>query len=110
MIIICAAGSLIVTLHVTKIIESLLFALTVYTAGIVPPVIFGFYKDKLRLNKFGAMAGLLLGASSALALKYLVLNQYLIYIPPIVCIIIFLVSCLTSGFNSKKLQADKNRF
>ncbi|MCL1833763.1 MAG: sodium:solute symporter family protein, partial [Leptospirales bacterium] len=70
MIITCAIASLLTAIHVTKIIESLLFALTIYTSGVVPPVILGFYKDKFRLNKYGAMAGLLIGTSSALILKY----------------------------------------
>jgi len=105
MIIICASGSLITAMHVTQIIESFLFALTVYTAGIVPAVILGFYKDKFRLNKYGATAGLLIGASSALILKYLMLNQYLIYIFPVVCVVIFLVSYFV-----KTLRADSSRF
>ena len=90
---------LLTAIHVTKIIESLLFALTVYTAGVVPPVILGFYKDKFRLNKYGAMAGLLIGCSSALILKYMMLNRYLIYIFPVVCVMIFLVSWLIDDKN-----------
>lgn len=96
MIIICGITSLIIALYVTEIIKSLLLALTVYTAGIILPVVLGFYRKRLRLNHYGAMSGIIAGGSAALIMKYFVLNQYLIYIFPSVFIIIFVVSRITA--------------
>jgi len=41
--------------------ESLLFAYTVFTCGLVVPVIAGFYKDKLKVTPRGALAALIGG-------------------------------------------------
>lgn len=95
MIIIWGILSLIIALYVTGIIKSLLLALTVYTAGIVLPVLLGFYREKFRLNHYGAMSGIISGGSSAVIMKYFELNQFLVYIFPAVFIIIFAVSRLT---------------
>jgi SSS family solute:Na+ symporter len=43
------------------VIASLLFAYTVFTCGLVVPVIAGFYKEKLRVTSQGALAGLIVG-------------------------------------------------
>jgi Na+/proline symporter len=43
------------------VISSLLFAYTVFTCGLVIPVIAGFYKEKLRVTPQGALAALIGG-------------------------------------------------
>ncbi len=43
------------------VISSLLFAYTIFTCGLVVPVIAGFYKDKLKVTPRGAMAALVGG-------------------------------------------------
>jgi len=43
------------------VISSLLFAYTVFTCGLVVPVIAGFYREKLRVTPRGAMAALIGG-------------------------------------------------
>ncbi len=43
------------------VISSLLFAYTIFTCGLVVPVIAGFYKDKLRLTWQGALVALIGG-------------------------------------------------
>jgi SSS family solute:Na+ symporter len=96
MVIFCGICSLIIALYVTEIIKSLLLALTVYTAGIVIPVLLGFYREKLKLNHYGAMSGITSGGSAAIILKYLSLNQFLIYIFPFVLIVIFIISWMTT--------------
>ncbi len=96
MIILGGVVSLVIALYVNQIIKSLFLALTVYTAGIVIPVILGFYREKLKLNQYGAMSGIIAGGSSAIIIKYLILDQYLIYIFPAVLVIIFLISRITA--------------
>jgi Na+/proline symporter len=43
------------------VISSLLFAYTIFTCGLVVPVIAGFYKEKLKLTPQGALAALIGG-------------------------------------------------
>jgi SSS family solute:Na+ symporter len=43
------------------VISSLLFAYTIFTCGLVVPVIAGFYKDRLRVTAPGALAALVGG-------------------------------------------------
>jgi len=96
MIILCGVISLIIALYVNGIIKSLFLALTVYTAGIVLPVVLGFYREKLKLNQYGAMSGIIAGGTAAVVMKYFTFDQYLIYVFPAVLIIIFTISRATS--------------
>jgi len=43
------------------VISSLLFAYTIFTCGLVVPVVAGFYKEKLKLTPRGALAALVGG-------------------------------------------------
>lgn len=95
-IILCGIISLVIALYINGIIKSLFLALTVYTSGIIIPVVLGFYRDKLKLNKYGAIAGIISGGSSAIIMKYYNLDQYLIYIFPAVLVILFAVSRIKS--------------
>ncbi len=88
--------SLLIALYINGIIKSLLLALTVYTAGIVLPVIFGFYRERLGLNHRGAMAGIITGGTAAIAFKVLMYDHLLVYIFPAVVMVIFTVSRFTS--------------
>jgi len=105
MIILCGTGSLVIALYINGIIKSLLLALTVYTAGIVLPVLLGFYREKLKLNHFGALAGIITGGSGAIILKYFLMDNLLICIFPSVLIIIFAVSYISSNYLST--EADQ---
>jgi len=75
--------SLIVALMLKGVISALLFAYTVYTAGVILPVIAGFYRKRLRVTPLGAMAALIGGGSIGLIsklfdIKYLDLGALLI--------------------------------
>lgn len=94
LVFIIGAASISITLYFGGIIKSMLFALTVYTTGLIIPVLLGFYRDKLRLNSYGAIAAVLTGSTAALILKFLSLNRYLILIFPVVLLVIFTVSYL----------------
>ena len=48
------------------VISSLLFAYTVFTCGLVVPVVAGFYKDKLKVTPQGALAALIGGGAIGL--------------------------------------------
>ncbi|RLC60678.1 MAG: sodium:solute symporter family protein, partial [Chloroflexi bacterium] len=61
--------SLILALLLKGVISALLFAYTVYTSGVILPVIAGFYKDRLRVTSLGAMAALIGGGTIGLISK-----------------------------------------
>jgi SSS family solute:Na+ symporter len=77
---ICA---LIVALALKGIIASMLFAYTVYTAGVIVPVIAGFFRKRLRVTTTGAIAAMIGGGAAGIAsklvnVKYLDLGAILI--------------------------------
>jgi SSS family solute:Na+ symporter len=53
------------------IISSLLLAYTIFTSGIVIPVVAGFYRDRLKVNSAGVIAAIIGGGGTALALNQL---------------------------------------
>jgi SSS family solute:Na+ symporter len=76
-------ASLILALALKGVINALLFAYTVYTCGLILPVIAGFYKDRLKVTPWGALAAIIGGGSAAVAsklldIKYLDLGALLI--------------------------------
>jgi SSS family solute:Na+ symporter len=65
------------------VISALLFAYTVYTAGLILPVIAGFYRNSLKVTPLGALVAIVGGGSAALisrllAVKYLDIGSLLI--------------------------------
>ncbi|GAG94927.1 unnamed protein product, partial [marine sediment metagenome] len=68
-VVILGICSLILALILKGVISALLFAYTVYTAGVILPVIAGFYKNKLRVTSMGAMAALVGGGTTGLISK-----------------------------------------
>ena len=82
-IVLLGIGALIVALTLKGIISALLFAYTIYTAGVILPVIAGFFKDKLKVTPSGALTALIVGGSVGLisklfAIKYLDLGALLL--------------------------------
>jgi SSS family solute:Na+ symporter len=82
-IILLGICALVVALMLKGIISALLFAYTVYTSGVIVPVIFGFFRNRLKVTPAGAMAALIGGGtagllSKLLAIKYLDLGALLI--------------------------------
>jgi len=68
-ILILGICSLVVALLLKGIISSLLFAYTVYTCGVTLPVIFGFFRDRLKITGNGALAALIGGGGLGLFSK-----------------------------------------
>ena len=53
--------ALVLALTLKQVYLSLMFAYTIFTCGLVVPVIAGFYKDKLKITPQGALAALIGG-------------------------------------------------
>jgi SSS family solute:Na+ symporter len=68
-IVVVGLCSLLLALALNGVISALLFAYTVYTAGLILPVIAGFYKKHLKVTPSGALAAIIGGGSAALLSK-----------------------------------------
>ncbi|MBA7525558.1 hypothetical protein ES705_17710 [subsurface metagenome] len=95
-------SSLILALTLKGIISALLFAYTVYTGGVILPVIAGFYKNRLRVTPLGALVAIVGGGSAALIsklfdIKYLDLGSLLIS-----GLLLFLVSFIDGKMRSRE--------
>jgi SSS family solute:Na+ symporter len=107
-IVVLGIASLVLALYLADIVTAILFAFTVYTAGLILPVLAGFYKDKLKVTPAGALAAIIGGGgvalvSKLLAIKYLDLGGLLIS-----GILLFLVSFIDSRVSRQRLDAGKD--
>ncbi|MFC1916496.1 sodium:solute symporter, partial [Chloroflexota bacterium] len=107
-IVLLGVCSLIVALALKGVISALLFAYTVYTAGVILPVIAGFFKNSLKVTPTGALAALIGGGSVGLVsrlltIKYLDLGALLLS-----GLLLFLVS-LIENRRKKQTRAPINQ-
>lgn len=86
---ICA---LVVALLLKGIISALLFAYTVYTSGVILPVIFGFFRNRLKVTSAGAMAALIGGGTAGLLSKLLAIRHLDLWALLISGVLLFLAS------------------
>ena len=101
-IVVLGVGSLVVALYLGGVIRALLFAYTVYTAGLVLPVIAGFFKSRLKVTSLGALVAIVGGGSAALIsklfdIKYLDLGSLLIGV-----LLLFVVSLINNRIKTGK--------
>lgn len=68
-IVIFGLVALALALLLKGVINALLFAYTIYTAGVILPVLTGFYREKLRLTSEGALAAIIGGGVVGLISK-----------------------------------------
>jgi solute:Na+ symporter, SSS family len=67
-VLILGASALILAVSLPSIIKTLLIAYTVFTGGLLVPVVAGFYKVRLGLTSTGALAALVGGGITAMML------------------------------------------
>jgi len=102
-IVVLGLGSLALALMLKGVIDALLFAYTIYTCGLILPVIAGFYKNRLRVTPLGALVAIISGGSAALISKlfhieYLDLGGLLIS-----GLLLFIVSFIDNTLRGRKL-------
>ncbi|MFC1991174.1 sodium:solute symporter [Chloroflexota bacterium] len=68
-IVILGAASLVLALYLGDIVTAILFAFTVYTGGLIMPILIGFYKDSLKVTPLGALVAIAGGGGAALVSK-----------------------------------------
>ena len=100
--------SLLLALTLKGVINALLFAYTVYTCGLILPVIAGFYRDRLKVTPMGALAAIIGGGAAGLIsklghIKYLDLGGLLISAS-----LLFLVSFIDNRIRSRRLDEGES--
>ena len=103
-IVVLGLCSLLLALTLKGVITALLFAYTVYTCGLILPVIAGFYKSKLKVTPLGALVAIIGGGSVALVSKlfdieYLDLGGLLIS-----GLLLFIVSFIDNRMKRERLD------
>ena len=63
------AASLLLALYLQNIVDTILFAYTVYTGGVIIPVLAGFCRERLKVTPAGAIAAIIGGGVAALISK-----------------------------------------
>ncbi len=98
-------AALLLAMVLKSVISALLFAYTIYTCGVILPVILGFFKDRLRLTANGALAAIIGGGLTGLVSK-LGLTAFRLDLAALgVCLVLlFGVSCLEN-----RLRASRKR-
>jgi Na+/proline symporter len=113
-IVVLGLVALVVALLLKGIINSLMFAYTIYTAGLIPIVIAGFYKEKLRVTSLGALIAVVCGGMTGLIIKIYTSGvkdadtaALLNLVPLLISIVLlFAVSWIETYFRNKKRNSD----
>jgi SSS family solute:Na+ symporter len=82
-VLVIGIASLGLALMLKGVISALLFAYTIYTCGVILPVIAGFYKDRLKVTPIAALTAIIGGGLTGLTskiwgIKYLDLGALLL--------------------------------
>jgi len=96
-------GSLLLAIVLNGVISALLFAYTLYTCGLILPVVAGFYRSRLKVTPLGALMAIIGGGSAALIsklfdIKYLDLGGLFISV-----LLLFLVSFIENRMRSREV-------
>ena len=73
-VVILGIAALLLALALKGIITTLMFAYTVYTAGVILPVAAGFYKERLKVTPNAALAAIIGGGATAVISKIYTIN------------------------------------
>jgi SSS family solute:Na+ symporter len=100
-IVVVGLCSLLLALALNGVISALLFAYTVYTGGLILPVIAGFYKKHLRVTPSGALAAIIGGGSAALLSKIFSIPYLDLGALAISAALLFLVSLIENRLKAR---------
>ena len=106
-IIVLGLGSLLLALTLKGVINALLFAYTVYTCGLILPVIAGFYKNRLKVTPLGALVAIIGGGSVALISKLFDINYLDLGGLLIGGLLLFIVSFIDNRIRGKRFDQGK---
>jgi SSS family solute:Na+ symporter len=97
-IVVMGLAALLLALYLQDIVDAILFAYTVYTGGVIIPVLAGFYRDKLKVTPAGAIAGIIGGGGAALISKLFDIKYLDVISLGISAVLLFTVSFLETRF------------
>jgi SSS family solute:Na+ symporter len=106
-IVVLGLCSLLLALTLKGVINALLFAYTVYTCGLILPVIAGFYKKRLKVTPLGALVAIIGGGSAALISKLFDVNYLDLGGLFIGGLLLFIVSFIDNRRRSKRLDPGR---
>ncbi|RLC95237.1 MAG: sodium:solute symporter family protein [Chloroflexi bacterium] len=95
--------ALLIALKMGGVISSLLMAYTVFTSGVVIPVLAGFHKKRLRVNSLGALVAVVGGGGTALAVRLLEITNYDLVGLGVCIVLLFSVSWVSERVNRSSL-------
>ncbi len=104
-IVVIGLVSLGLALYLQNIIDAVLFAYTVYTGGLIVPILAGFYREKLRVTPGGAIAAVIGGGTAALLAKLFDIRYLDVIALGISAALLFGVSFVENRFR-QKLNTD----
>ncbi|MCK4274682.1 MAG: hypothetical protein KAW90_07285, partial [Dehalococcoidales bacterium] len=102
LIILLGIISLVVALLLKGIISALLFAYTVYTCGVILPVIAGFFKGRLKVTATGALAALIGGGAAGIASKLVSVKYLDLGALALSAVLLFLVSFIDNRIKRRR--------
>ena len=103
-IVVLGLCSLLLALTLKGVINALLFAYTVYTCGLILPVIAGFYRNRLKVTPLGALVAIIGGGSVALISKLFDINYLDLGGLLLGGLLLFIVSFIDNKIRSKRLD------
>jgi len=106
-IVVLGLCSLLLALTLKGVINALLFAYTVYTCGLILPVIAGFYKNRLKVTPIGALVAIIGGGSVALISKLFDINYLDLGGLLVGGLLLFIVSFIDNRIRSKRVDGGK---
>ena len=99
-------ASLLLALYLQDIVDAILFAYTVYTGGVIIPVLAGFYRDKLKVTPSGAIAAIIGGGAAALISKLFDIKYLDVISLGISAVLLFTVSFLETRLRKNYPVSD----
>jgi len=106
-IVIFGLVALALALVLKGVINALLFAYTIYTAGVILPVLAGFYREKLKLTSEGALAAIIGGGVVALISKIAGIKNLDLGALGVSLFLLFFVSFLARRIKARKSPQEK---
>ncbi|HSW59095.1 MAG TPA: sodium:solute symporter family protein [Dehalococcoidales bacterium] len=101
-------AALLLALVLKSVISALLLAYTIYTCGVIMPVILGFFRERLKLTSNAALAAIIGGGLTGLVSKLGVTTFRLDLAALGVCLfLLFAVSYLDNRRSGWKKETDK---
>ncbi|MCK9230874.1 MAG: sodium:solute symporter family protein [Syntrophales bacterium] len=88
-VVVVGLSALFIGLKMGGVIASLLLAYTVYSAGLVVPVVLGFYREKLGLNAGGAIIAIVGGGFVGAVMKLSGSGEFLLFSLPFSAALLF---------------------